>query len=75
MDSKSTVKRHQLSEPERQEVLDYIKRQGTRWRSKLSTAWAEGSTELRWLRNRVGPSGLYKLDLTAEASRSATADE
>jgi hypothetical protein len=47
-----------------QELQKYAMENGRNWRSKLSLEWTQGSETLRWIRNAIGPTGLYALKIT-----------
>lgn len=48
-----------------QELLDYAREHGWTWKAHLCDSWLASET-LRWARNIIGPSGLYKIDLNAQ---------
>lgn len=48
-----------------QELVAYAAFAGRAWKSELIDAWSAGSDTLRWARNIIGPSGLYKIKLDA----------
>jgi hypothetical protein len=43
------------------ELRRYVSENGRKWRAKLRAEWANGSEELRELRNTVGPSRLSRV--------------
>lgn len=53
-----------VTEPMRQALRNYAAANGRAWRSKLLDAWFQGhdiGTELRTVRNVLGPSGLLRI--------------
>jgi hypothetical protein len=44
-------------------LKQYAKDHGRTWKSQLVNEWMEGSDTLRYVRNTIGPSGLYRLKL------------
>lgn len=46
----------------------YAAENGPRWRAKLREHWFQGGTELRYLRNAVGPARLHKIKPPATPS-------